>query len=139
MLIFCLVVLFFVSFAQWYRISMIAIQILEIRKVLIIMSDSIASLELVKKLARAVVNAQKSEADAEASRAEALNALNDLKSQVTLDAEATELVAQALGNAVAAPPVDAEPIDADGNGVPDSEEQTDATDAVEQTPPSEGI
>lgn len=85
-------------------------EVLQLRKVIEIMSENIASNELVKTLARAVVNAQNSEADAKEARAEAQAALADLQSKVELDDEAKELVAQALGNAVHAPVDPGEPV-----------------------------
>lgn len=136
---FFLVFLVCLGLALYYRINMIAFQILHIRKALLIMADNIATLDLVKKLARAVVNAQESEANAEEAESEAVAALSDLKNQVTLDPEATDLISRALGNAVAAPPVDADPITTPDDGTTTPPVDTTPVDTAPVDNTTEGI
>lgn len=142
-----------------YRANQIADLLLSIRKDLFRMSENFATLQLVKTLARAVVAAQEGEKDAEQAREAAQAAFVDLKSQVTLDAEAEDLISRALGNAVHADPEPGQPIvDENQNGIPDSEEEEPAAedtgdqepildsgevlvedDDTKPAPPSEGI
>lgn len=119
-----------------YRVS---VHLNYIRKVVDSMADSgIASRELIRLLAQAVVSAQESEQDAEDARDVAVANLAELTSKVTLDDETKDLVKRALGNAVHAPAEPGDPIDENGNGIPDDQEtptEPDPGDGTESPPP----
>ena len=137
---FLLVLIVGVAVSLLYRSNQLLDLLIELRKVTFAMSENIASLELVKTLARAVVSAQESEKDAQEAREIAQGALAELESKVTLDDEAKDLISRALGNAVHADPEQGEPIvDTNNNGVDDREEDIDDSeeDVVEPLPPTE--